>query len=114
MSMFKTKKKIGKRMVEVEDEEGDAPDYAGSDEELEEDEDGEDGDMPLGDEIRDEEDGIFIESIEITPENMRRFNIVPVSDTDWKEARSALHKVRFWIFLVILATDMILLGRKAL
>lgn len=114
MSMFKMKKKIGKCMVEVEDEEGDAPDYAGSDEELEEDEDGEDGDTPLGDEIHDEEDEIFIESIEITPKNMRRFNIVPVSDTNWKEARSALRKVRFWIFLMILATDTTSLGHKAL
>ena len=94
-------------MVEVEEEEGDATNYAGSDEELEEDEDEEYGDMTLGDELHDEEDEAFIKSIKITPENMCQFNIVPVSDTDWKEARSALHKVRSWRFSMILATDMI-------
>lgn len=92
MSMFKTKKKVGKCLLEVDESASDAEDNAAPDEELEVDEDDEDDDdSHLNDETRDAEDNLFLDTLEIPAEKLR--NIGDVSDSEWKIARRALRKV---------------------
>lgn len=89
MYLFKTKKKVGKKTVDVEEDEHDAADEPGADEELEEEE--EEDSQLLGDETRDQEDERYLETLQISDENMRKVGGVP--ESSWIVARRAMRKV---------------------
>lgn len=88
MSLFKTKKKVGKSMVEVEETESDPEDEAGPDEEVKVDDDEED---ELRDESRDQEDEEYLDSLVISAENLRKVGNVP--ERELTAAKRALRKV---------------------
>ena len=75
MLPFKTKKKVGKCIVEVEEDESDAADDAGLDEELEVEEEEDEGRI-LNDEMRDKEDEALLDKLELSLENMCRIGNV--------------------------------------